>query len=42
MKPVEEKTVNVCYKPRDMVLPHDEKKRHRNMDVKKNIVTQNK
>jgi hypothetical protein len=39
MEPVEEKTVNVYYKPRDMVLPRNEEKRRKNIKVKKNINT---
>jgi hypothetical protein len=42
MEPVEEKIVNVCYKPRYMALSRNEERIHRNVEVKKNIVTQGK
>ena len=34
---VEEKTVNVCYKPRDMALPRNEEKRHKNIELKRTL-----
>jgi hypothetical protein len=42
VEPAEEGTVNVYFKPRYMALPRNEEKTHKNIEVKKNIVTQNK
>jgi hypothetical protein len=41
MEPVDETTVNVYYRPRDTSVLRNDDTRHKNIEVKRNMVTEN-